>query len=64
MKDYFISDNQADREWAEWIGWMREAEGHTVVVQAWDVRPGQDFALEMQRATQEYRCTIAVLSDA
>ncbi|WP_428264595.1 toll/interleukin-1 receptor domain-containing protein [Haliangium sp.] len=61
---YFISYNQADRAWAEWIGWMLEAEGHTVVVQAWDFRPGQDFVFEMQRATQESRCTIAVLSDA
>ena len=34
--DFFVSYTSADRAWAEWIAWQLEAEGYTVVVQAWD----------------------------
>ena len=62
MKDFFISYNKADRTWAEWIAWQLEEEGYTVVVQAWDFRPGGNFVLDMNRATKEAERTIAVLS--
>ncbi|HEX9987019.1 MAG TPA: FxSxx-COOH system tetratricopeptide repeat protein [Chloroflexia bacterium] len=63
MKDFFISYNKADRSWAEWIAWQLEEAGYSVVIQAWDFRPGSDFVLEMDRATREAERTIAVLSD-
>ncbi len=31
-KDFFISYNKADREWAEWIAWQLEEEGYTTVI--------------------------------
>jgi len=62
MKDFFISYNQADLRWAEWIAWQLEAAGHSTVLQAWDFRPGSNFALEMHMAAQEAERTIAVLS--
>jgi tetratricopeptide (TPR) repeat protein len=62
MKDFFISYNKADREWAEWIAWQLEEAGYTTVLQAWDFRPGSNFVLEMQRASTEAQRTIAVLS--
>ena len=62
MKDFFISYNKADREWAEWIAWQLEEAGYTTVLQAWDFRPGSNFVLEMQRARTEAQRTIAVLS--
>lgn len=62
MKDFFLSYNKADRTWAEWIGWQLEEAGYTVIVQAWDFRPGSNFVLDMQRATVEAERTIAVLS--
>lgn len=62
MKDFFISYNQADRKWAEWIAWQLEDAGYTTVVQAWDFRPGSNFALEMHFAAQAAERTIAVLS--
>lgn len=61
-KDFFISYNKADRAWAEWIAWQLEAAGYTAVVQAWDFRPGGNFALDMQRAAEQAERTIAVLS--
>jgi TIR domain len=60
--DFFISYTKADLPWAEWIAWQLEAAGHTTVIQAWDFRPGSNFVLEMDRASQEAEQTIAVLS--
>ena len=62
MKDFFISYNKDDRMWAEWIAWTLEEEGYTVILQAWDFRPGFNFVLEMDRASKETKRTIAVLS--
>ena len=62
MKDFFISYNHADRQWAEWIAWHLEDVGYTAIVQAWDFRPGSNFALEMHASAQTALRTIAVLS--
>lgn len=62
MKDFFISYNKADKAWAEWIAWILEDAGYTTVIQAWDFRPGSNFAVEMHNAAVEAERTIAVLS--
>ena len=62
VKDFFISYNKADRTWAEWIAWQLEEAGFTVVIQAWDFRPGGNFVLDMQKASAETERVIAVLS--
>lgn len=61
-KDFFISYNQADRLWAEWIAWQIEEDGYSTILQAWDFRPGSNFIFEMNRAATEAKRTIAVLS--
>jgi hypothetical protein len=61
MKDFFISYTGNDRTWAEWIAWVLEEAGYSVVIQAWDFRVGGNFVLDMQKATEANR-TIAVLS--
>lgn len=63
LKDFFISYNRHDREWAEWIAWTLEEAGYTVIIQAWDFRPGGNFALDMNKAVDETQSTIAVLSE-
>lgn len=63
MNDFFISYNSADRTWAEWIAWVLEEHGYTVIIQAWDILPGSNFILEMQRAAENSRRTIMVLSE-
>ena len=63
MTHFFISYNSADKAWAEWIAWILEDAGHTVVIQAWDFRPGGNFVLDMQRAAAETDKTIVVLSE-
>jgi hypothetical protein len=64
MKDFFISYNEADRAWAEWIGWTLEEANYSVVLQAWDFRPGGNFVLDMQQAAVATRKTVIVLSDS
>ncbi len=62
-KDFFISYNKADREWAEWIAWHLEESGkYSVVIQAWDFGSGCNFVLEMDRAIQQCERVVAVLS--
>ena len=63
-KDFFISYNSADQNWAEWIAWQLEVAGYSTVLQAWDFRPGSNFVLEMHKASQQAERTIAVLSPA
>ncbi|MCY6489395.1 TIR domain-containing protein [Leptolyngbya sp. GGD] len=63
-KDFFISYNRADKQWAEWIAWILEEAGYSVLIQAWDFRPGGNFVLDMQRAAAESKKTIAVLSES
>ncbi|MEM9275388.1 MAG: TIR domain-containing protein [Cyanobacteria bacterium P01_F01_bin.143] len=64
MKDFFVSYNRADKQWAEWIAWQLEEAGYSVVIQAWDFRPGGNFVLDMQRSAAESNKTIAVLSES
>jgi hypothetical protein len=60
--DFFISYASPDTAWAEWLGWVLEEEGASVVMQAWDFVPGSNFVLEMQQASGSARRTIAILS--
>jgi tetratricopeptide (TPR) repeat protein len=60
--DFFVSYTAADRNWAEWISYVLEANGYKVVLQSWDFLPGGNFVLDMDRATRGSKRTIAVLS--
>jgi hypothetical protein len=60
--DFFITYTSSDAPWAEWIGWVLEESGASIVMQAWDFVPGSNFVLEMQRAASAAQRTIAVLS--
>ena len=62
MRDFFISYNSADRDWAEWIAWQLEDAGYTAIIQAWDFGPGRSFVDDMDRALREAGCLLAVLS--
>jgi HAD superfamily phosphoserine phosphatase-like hydrolase len=60
MKDFFVSYNGTDRQWAEWISWELEDAGYSVVLQAWDF--SGNWVLAMDRAMKETARTVAVLS--
>lgn len=60
--DFFISYTSTDESWAEWIAYVLEEAGYSVVLQAWDFRPGSNFVIEIQKALQSSDRLIAVLS--
>jgi GTPase SAR1 family protein len=60
--DFLISYAGVDRKWAEWIAWQLEEAGYSLIIQAWDFRPGSNFVINMQRGATEAERTIAVLS--
>jgi hypothetical protein len=62
VKTFFVSYNKADRQWAEWIAWKLEEAGYTAFIQAWDIRPGSNFVVAMQGATEKTDRTVVVLS--
>ena len=61
-KDFFISYTQTDRAAAEWIAWQLEAAGYSVLLQAWDFQPGQNFVLAMDSASRQAGRTLVLLS--
>ena len=63
-RDFFISYAAADRAWAEWIAWQLEMNGYSVIVQAWDFEPGDNFVLRMRSALEEADRTLALISAA
>lgn len=60
--DFFISYSAKDEPWAEWIATQLEQAGYSSVVQAWDIRPGANFVLEMERAMKASGKTLLLLS--
>ena len=63
-KDFFISYSSPDQSWAEWIAWVLEEHGYSVVIQAWDFRTGGNWVLDMQQAVSRTKRTIMILSEA
>lgn len=62
MKDFFISYNRYDLQWAEWIASVLEEAKYSTFIQAWDFIPGTNFVSEMHRASIECSKTISLLS--
>ncbi len=61
-RDFFISYTGADRDAAEWIGQVLEGAGYKVFLQAWDIRPGMNFVVEMHKGLQDCERMITVFS--
>jgi tetratricopeptide (TPR) repeat protein len=61
-RNFFISYNSADRLWAEWVAWQLEEAGYSILLQAWDFRPGSNFVMEMHQASRMAERTVAILS--
>lgn len=63
-KDFFISYSKPDKNWAVWVAWILEENGYSVIIQAWDFRPGSNFVLDIQRSISESKRVIMVLSES
>ena len=62
-RDFFVSYNRNDKDWAVWIAWQLENAGYTTYIQAWDFREGGNFVARMHEAAAKSKRTIAVLSE-
>ncbi|HVU68463.1 MAG TPA: TIR domain-containing protein, partial [Ktedonobacteraceae bacterium] len=62
--DFFVSYVSSDQDWAEWLGMQVEQAGYTVFVEAWDVRPGDNRVLALNRGLQRAERVLVVLSPA
>ena len=61
MKGFFISYNDTDRSWAEWIAWLLEEAGHSTIIQG-DFTPGTNFIGVIEKSIKEAGTLIIVLS--
>jgi len=61
---YFISYTGRDEEWAKWIAGVLEERGQTVLIQAWDIRAGDNFVSKMNEFVKKCDVCIPVLSQA
>jgi tetratricopeptide (TPR) repeat protein len=62
--NFFVSYTGADRAWAEWIAWQLEQAGYSLIMQAWDFEPGDNFVVRMREALDHTERTIALISGA
>jgi len=62
-RDFFISYNKSDTAWAKWIAVCLEEQGYTTWLQAWDIRPGDDFIAKMDEFLKCSQAFIAVISE-
>lgn len=62
QRDFFVSYNYRDTQWAEWIAWELEHAGYTCTIKAWDFVPGANFIAEMHHALLRCQRLIAVIS--
>jgi tetratricopeptide (TPR) repeat protein len=60
--DFFISYTGVDVKWARWLAQQLEAAGYTTIYQERDFHAGGNFIVQMHRALQSTRRTIAVLT--
>jgi TIR domain len=60
-RHFFVSFNQADRDWATWIAWVLEENDYSVFFQDWDFRGS--FIEQMHQASLRAERTLVVLSD-
>ena len=62
MKDFFVSYNRADLEWAKWLVWHLEEMGFSTIAQFKDFPAAQNFVVNMEKSLQDSHRMMAVLS--
>lgn len=62
VKDFFVSYNKADLEWAKWLVWHLEEMGFTTIAQFKDFPAAQNFVVNMEKALETSVRMMAILS--
>ncbi len=63
MKDFFISYTVSDKDYATWVAEALEKHGYSVIIQAWDFMPGDNFVAKINEALIECNKLIIILSN-
>ncbi len=63
MKDFFISYTGTDSKYAEWVAQLLEENNYSVIIQAWDFRPGDNFVSKINESLIECKKLIVILSN-
>lgn len=61
-RDFFISYNQDNKDWAKWVAGTLQESNYTVYLQAWDIIPGDDFINRMNEFLSKSTRYIAIWS--
>lgn len=64
MKDFFVSYTGTDINFATWVAEVLESQDYSVVIQAWDFRPGDNFVAKINESLKECRKLIVILSES
>lgn len=64
QKDFFVSYNKNDKDWAKWVAGTLEENNYTVYLQAWDISPGDDFIARMNDFLKLSKNYIAIWSNS
>jgi len=51
--DFFIVYNKADKQWADWIGYILEEKNYTVWIPDWDIHSGNNMVIEIQNVLND-----------
>ncbi|WP_063725762.1 toll/interleukin-1 receptor domain-containing protein [Cryptosporangium arvum] len=62
--DVFVSYTHADRAWAEWVAWVLQESGRTVLFDKWHIVPGMRWVAHMAEGIRTAERTVAVYSEA
>ncbi len=62
MKNFFISYNKADKEWAQWLDWQLRSKGYGTFTQFGDIPWGSNFVARMDEGLREAERIILLLS--
>ena len=61
-KDFFISYTKADESAAEWVAYELEEAGYSTTIMKWDFNAGGNFVLQMQKAAEQCKRILPILS--
>ena len=60
--DFFISYSNEDRRWAEWLAYRLEGLGYRVVLDGWQIEPGEAYAGKISDLIEASGTFIALIS--
>jgi hypothetical protein len=61
-KDFILIYDEADKAWAQWIDWQLQRKGYSVFTEAYDLKPGNNRWLALDKALTNANRALALFS--